>query len=102
MDHNPFNSANRDEQTIIFGSCESNITPTYEPFHYPSIEPSPETLGTVSRNPSATLSAVMQCAAENKKSKECGAKGGKDACCPGLIFHEHQSWRCVKGVLFSK
>lgn len=38
----------------------------------------------------------MQCAAENKRSKECGAKGGKDTCCPGLICHEYQSWRCVK------
>ena len=83
MDHNPFNSDNGDEQTIIFGSCESNITPTYEPFHYSSIEPSPEILGTVSRNPSATPSIVMQCAAENKRSKECGVKEAKILAVPG-------------------
>jgi len=26
----------------------------------------------------------------------CGAKGGKSLCCPGLVCHAYQFWRCVK------
>jgi len=35
------------------------------------------------------------CAPENKRSKYCEAKGGEDVCCPELVCHAYQTWRCV-------
>jgi len=42
------------------------------------------------------LVEVETCATENKRSRYCGAKGGKDLCCSELVCHEYQRWRCVK------
>ena len=36
---------------------------------------------------------------ESKKAKECGAKGGWNACCPGLACHHHQNWRHTQGKI---
>jgi len=35
------------------------------------------------------------CAIENEKSLACNSKKGKDECCPGLVCHHFQYWRCV-------
>jgi len=35
------------------------------------------------------------CAIENEKSLACNSKKGKDVCCPGLVCHRYQYWRCV-------
>jgi len=35
------------------------------------------------------------CAIENEKSLACNSKKGKDVCCPGLVCHHYQYWRCV-------
>ena len=40
-----------------------------------------------------------KCAKESKRAIECGAKGGRNACCPGLVCHHHQYWRCVQGKI---
>jgi len=45
---------------------------------------------------SPTVSSTNNCATENKRSMSCGAKAGKNNCCPGLLCHNYQSWRCVK------
>merc|ERR1712051_513516 len=46
-----------------------------------------------------------KCAKENKRSKKCVAKRGKDVrrgkhlkdeCCDGLVCHEYQWWKCIK------
>jgi len=43
-----------------------------------------------------TKSKELICAPENEKAMDCGAKDGKKACCPGLVCHYYQFWRCVK------
>jgi len=35
------------------------------------------------------------CAVDGEKSLDCGAKKGLRSCCPGLVCHETQFWRCV-------
>jgi len=36
-----------------------------------------------------------ECAIDGEKSLGCGSKKGKQSCCPGLVCHEVQTWRCV-------
>lgn len=46
--------------------------------------------------PSSQSSYPAYCAAENERSRSCGGSGGKDTCCPGLVCHKHQNWKCVQ------
>ena len=54
---------------------------------------------TATYSPTVTFSPIT-CAAENEKSTGCGSKKGKSMCCPGLVCHEIQYWRCVRGKIF--
>merc|ERR1712151_265800 len=40
--------------------------------------------------------AADNCGKEGKRSLECSGNGGPDKCCPGLVCHRYQTWRCVK------
>merc|ERR1719273_887431 len=35
------------------------------------------------------------CAIENEKAIACRSNKGKEVCCPGLVCHRYQYWRCV-------
>jgi len=48
------------------------------------------------KTPTFTPSKQMVCAVVNERSQECNSKGGKTKCCPGLVCHKNQSWRCVE------
>merc|ERR1711862_804801 len=44
-----------------------------------------------------TNAPTMSCAVEDEKSFQCnGDMEAKEKCCPGLVCHEYQWWRCVK------
>merc|ERR1712176_1068734 len=48
--------------------------------------------------PSPTDSPTKEsslCAIENEKAIACGSKKGNEVCCPGLVCHRYQYWRCV-------
>merc|ERR1711862_397029 len=51
---------------------------------------------TKSPTTAVTSAATTSCAIENNKSLFCGAKTGEELCCPGLVCHVHQYWKCVK------
>jgi len=78
----------------------SSSKPTISPSYDPSTQPSNPPLSfKVLMSPTFdhTMSpSVRKCAGENKRARECGASGGKDLCCPGLVCHDYQYWRCVK------
>ena len=42
-------------------------------------------------------SEIVDCGVEHTRSLECSGNGGPDKCCPGLVCHEYQTWRCVTG-----
>ena len=60
---------------------------------------SPTSTDSLTATPTVTFSPIT-CAAENEKSTGCGSKKGKSMCCPGLVCHEIQYWRCVRGKIF--
>jgi len=43
----------------------------------------------------STSPTEIACSGENQRSKSCGGHFGEDECCPGLVCHYYQSWRCV-------
>lgn len=46
--------------------------------------------------PNTLFPTESTCAAEWEKSTGCGSDLGKDQCCPGLVCHSYQWWKCVK------
>jgi len=66
-------------------TIESTDSPTIESTDSPTIEACPAGFGQV-----------------NKRARECytrmfpNRKGGPELCCPGLVCHNHQWWRCVE------
>ena len=77
--------------SITDAPTATNFFDTYSPTSTNSL--------TANYSPTVTFSPIT-CAAENEKSTGCGSKKGKSMCCPGLVCHEIQYWRCVRGKIF--
>ena len=54
----------------------------------------------LSSSPSTSIKSNSKCAKESKRAKECEVKGGRNACCTGLVCYRHQHLRCVQGKIY--
>jgi len=83
--------------SIMLTTAPSLFPSTIDPTAKLSLNPSPLPSYSPSNIPTdISTKNNSKCAKESKRAKECGAKGGQNACCPGLVCHHHQYWRCVQ------
>ena len=83
-------------------SMNPSITPSSTPSEKPSYKPTATLSVELSANPSTSaypsLSSSPTCAEENQSTTQCTSiYGGAEFCCPELVCHKYQGWKCVKG-----